>query len=318
MAPKAKFFILLLLLLLPPHVVRAQQAAAPQAGEIVLKARDEMRKYVETFRNLLSQETKTFEVFDKDGDVKSRRIVTSNFIVYQLSKDERQITEYRNVLALDGKPIAGADSRAQEFFEKIVKTETSTKELEQLQKESQRYDEELFISGMTLFQSPILADNVRPAFEFNLIGREPIGASEAFVIDYRQVRTSPYITAGENARPPADGKPSLNYDVEIAGVDELNPRVRGRLWIDTKTFQIWRERREMTIQPEGFAKSLPLSENKFEYQPGEFGILTPRKISSLLYRIDRKKQTAAKDVRVTFEYQKFTKPDVEVRSADVK
>ncbi len=317
MTGKAKKSVFILLLLLSQHPVFAQQAAAPRADEIVLKARDEMWKYIETFRNLLSQETKTFEIYGK-GDVKNRRVVTSNFIVYQLSKDEKQIAEYRNILAVNGKPLERADSRAQNFFEKIVKVESSAKELEQLQKESQRYDEELFISGMTLFQSPILSDNIRPAFEFTLAGSETIDGSEVFIVDYSQVKPSLYISIGRYRPVLADGKPSLSYDVEVDGVDSFNERVRGRLWIDATTFQIWRERREMTIQPKGFENRIVFSEDNFQYQRSDFGILTPKKISSLIYRIDRKKKSAVKDVRVTFEYQKFTKPDVEVKSADVK
>lgn len=306
------------MILLSAHLIYAQHTASPRADEFILKARDGMLKYVETFRNLLSQETKTFEIYDKNGSVKKRRVVSSNFIVYQLSKDEKRIAEYRNVLAVDGKDLERTENRAQNFFEKIARVESSSKELERLQEESQRYDEELFISGMTLFQSPILSDDLRPVFEFALAGREIIDGNEAFIIDYRQVRTSPYISIGQDRSIPADGKPSLSYDVEVEGVNSFNERVNGRLWIDAKTFQIWREHREMTIQPEGFEDRVAFSENDFEYQKSEFGILTPRKITSLQYRVDRKKRAAIKDVKVTFEYQKFTKPDVEVKSADVK
>lgn len=317
MAAKTKKSILLFLFLFPAHLIFAQQTAPPRTDEIVRKARDEMWKYVETFRNLLSQETKTFEIYEKNGEVKKRRVVTSNFIVYQLSKDEKRIAEYRNVLAVDGKNLERTENRAQDFFEKIVKVESSAKELERLQEESQRYDEELLISGMTLFQSPILSDNLRPAFEFTLAGKEIIDGREIFVIDYRQVKATPYISIG--LQPAAgDAKSSLSYDVEIEGLSNFNERVHGRLWIDANNFQIRREHREMTIQPEGFEDRIVFSENDFEYQKSDFGILTPKKITSLQYRIDRKKRASVKDVKVTFEYQKFTKPDVEVKSADVK
>src|SRR5215210_4006162 len=71
-------------------------APTPTLQEIIDKAEAQTRVYVETFKNLLSEERKTFEIYDKRGEVKKRRSVVSTFIVYPLSKDENQITEFRN------------------------------------------------------------------------------------------------------------------------------------------------------------------------------------------------------------------------------
>ncbi len=294
--------------------VSAQQTAPLAAAEIVRRAAAQTPVYVEAFKNLLSEETKTFEVYGKDGDVKKRRVVRSTFIVYQLSKDTDKIVEYRNVNSVDGKRLNDADARAQEFFEKLVKVESSAKELDRIESESQRYDEELFISNLTLFQSVALAENLRHHFDFTLTGKDTIDGKEVYVVEYRQTKPSPNISIGNTG----EGKAGLNYVIDLDGLKDVNERLNGKFWIDSETFQVVREHRVLSIQPAGFETRVPVSENRFEFQKSEFGILTPKRISHLQYDIDKKKRASVKDVQIVFEYDKFTRPDVDVKSNDVK
>src|SRR5688572_13958751 len=292
----------------------AQQTTPPTVDEIVRRAAEQTPVYVEAFKNLLSEETKTFEIYDRDGDVRKRRVVRSTFIVYQLSKDEGRIVEYRNVTSVDGRPLSQIDARAQEFFEKLVKVESSAKELERIETESQRYDEELYISNLTLFQSVALGENVRKYFDFTLRGKETVDGIETYVIEYRQNRASPNITVSDT---PGSGA-ALNYDVDLKGLKDVNERLNGKFWIDTQTFQVVREVRELSIQPSGFESRVPISENRFDFQRSEFGILTPKRISHVQFDIDKKKRTSVKGVQVIFDYDKFTRPDVDVKASDVK
>src|SRR5687767_1726536 len=151
--PHGIILIIIAIFLAAASSTSAQPTLALTADEIVRRSAEQRSLYVETFKNLLSQETKTFEVYDRDGNVKKRRVVRSTFIVYQLSKDPDKITEYRGVVAVDGKEPGKIESRAQDFFEKLVRVESSAKELERIRDESLRFDEELYISDMTLFQS---------------------------------------------------------------------------------------------------------------------------------------------------------------------
>src|SRR5687767_15086830 len=138
-----RVFLSFISILLTSLSIFGQQPPPPLAvDEIVRRAAEQTPVYVDAFKNLLSEETKTFEIYDRDGNVRKRRVVRSTFIVYQLSKDEKRIVEYRNVTAVDGKPLSQIDARAEEFFEKLVKVESSAKELERIESESQRYDEE--------------------------------------------------------------------------------------------------------------------------------------------------------------------------------
>jgi hypothetical protein len=286
-------------------------------NEILDKGVGQTRLYLETFKNLLSSETKTFEVYDKRGEVKKRRTVTSSFIVYQLSKGGGRIAEYRNVLAVDGKALDQTDNRAQDFFERVEKAESSGKELAAIEKESLRYDDPIQINGLTLFQSLPTAKNLRPLFEFTLEGRQIINGAEAYVISYRQTRGSPDITLNSDKDKPGD-RITLNMVVEIDGNPVLNERMRGKFLIDASTFRLWREEREITVQPAGFDAPLVAVREDFDFQNSDFGILVPKKITHAHYRIKTKEKLAVKDVRVTLEYSKFTRPDVEVKGAEIK
>ena len=74
----------------------------------------------------------------------------------------------------------------------------------------------------------------------------------------------------------------------------------------------------MTVQPEGFSRPVVGVSNEFEYQNSEFGILTAKRITYTTYRIDSKNGTSMPEDRAVLEYEKFTRPDVEVKSSEVK
>jgi hypothetical protein len=50
----------------------------------------------------LAVETKTFEKYDKNGELKDETVIESNFFVYQSSKDEKTSAELRNVIKATG------------------------------------------------------------------------------------------------------------------------------------------------------------------------------------------------------------------------
>jgi hypothetical protein len=284
--------------------------------DIVSKAANQVPNYLSTFRNLISQESKTFTRYSKDGDVKKTKKVVSTFIVYPSAKDENRIAEYRNVISVEGKPVGNPEGRAKDFFERVVKSESSQAELRKIEDESSRYDE-IAVNGLTLFEGVPLLEHLRQYFSFKLTGTEKIDGYDAYRVDYKQVRASPYISVNESTVP-SDGKMPVIYELESDVSGPANERLRGTIWIDANTSQIRREKRQMTIQPENFARRVIAADNEFEYQNSDFGILTPRRITYTSYRIDRKNDTSVKEDSITLEYEKFTRPDVEVKSSEVK
>lgn len=295
---------------------RGQITGRPSIDEIIINAAEQRKTYIGEFKNLLSQETKTFKIFDKKGEVKKRRSVVSIFIVYQLSKDDRSVAEYRNVVSVDGKKVEDSDKRAQDFFDDIAKVDSSKKELEKLDREGSRFDEEISLNLFTLYQAVPLAENIRPSLVFRLEREDLDAGNRVYVVSYSQVKNSPYVLIG-GQQDIGDGKPALKYET---GLDDKVAAIRlnGEFWIDAVTFQVRREQRTLSVLPEGWNATAVIAETIFNYQDSNFGILIPKKIEHTQFDIRKKERISVKDSKVTFEYAKFTKPDVEVKSSEVK
>ena len=292
--------------------------APPPDLETILKRMDaQTLNYREEFKNLLSEETKTFETFDKNGKLKRRTVVESNFIVYQSTKVQNYVSEYRYVFKVDGKLVGDSEKRTTELFEKIAKSDTAEQELARIQKESSRYDKTLVIEGLTVFQTPILADYSRPFFDFKLL---EIGENGVFVVEYRQTKRSPYVLIDEQNAETA--KFGLTYNLDLPdSINKNNVLLRGKLWIDAETFQLRREERELTLQTENSATPLVLLRTELEYQPSDFKIFVPKRIALIYYELKTKDKgreiSTVLNTKATFDYAKFSKSDVEVKSNEV-
>lgn len=295
-----------------------QMSPSPVGLETILtEAEKQTVAYRENFTNLLAEEKKTFEKYDKKGKLDKTRTVEANFLVYQSAKNPNSIAEYRNVTKVDGKTVGDNEKRAEDFFEKVLKSTTADKELEKIGEENSRYDKDLVINGITLNQASVLAAHIRPSFDFRIAGREQIEGREMFLIAYRQKSKSPFIFVNQDAK--AD-KLFLDFDVDTPGsIKDLNALLRGQMWIDAETFEVWRERRELTVQPDGATNPFVVIETDFNYQKSENIGITPKMIVLINYALKRKdgEFRVVKDTRATFEYTKFTKSDVEVKSGEV-
>lgn len=294
--------------------------ATPADMETILKNVEEQTKnYREEFKNLLSEETKSFELFDKNGQVKKRSVVQSNFIIFQSLKDEKISSEYREVFKVDDKNIGDTEKRSNDLFEQLSKAKSVRQELEKIQKESSRYDKHLEISGLTLFQSPILTGGVRESFEFRIAGNEAIDGANILIIEYRQIKPSPYILIDEKSAD--ESRAVLNFNLDLPKpLNKSNVFLRGKLWIDAQTFQLRREERELTANLENNAKPIVILRDEYQYQPSDFGILVPKKITYAFYLIKSKDKgasvTANLDTKATFEYGKFRKSNIDVKIED--
>lgn len=303
----------------PSPMPSAIPQAAPEPVNletILTEAEKQIAVYQETFKDLLATETKTFEEYDKNGDLDEETVVESNFLVYQSAKDASRAVELRNVLKVDGKLIPDSQARADRFLGELQKSKTLEKELEKIQDEGLRYDKTLRIVGYTLFEGIVLASNLRPAFDFKLVSTENLDGREVFVVSYQQVKKSPFITIDEKESKESGIK--ADFDVNLPGALKKNDKfLRGKLWLDAQTFQIRREERQVIVQ----SNNAPLValETTFEYAPSEFGILVPKKIiftDNRLRKVNKDNFNAVKDAKVTFDYSKFKKTNVEVQIID--
>lgn len=284
---------------------------------ILSEATKQVDVYRETFKDLLATETKTFEDYNKNGDLRDAKVIESNFLVYQSAKDSKSTAELRNVTKVDDELVPESQSRADQFLAELEKTSTTDKELEKVEKEGLRYDKTLRIYGFTINQGIVLSENLRPVFEFKLLGTETYRGSEVYVVSYQQIKKSPYITVNEKASDAKGGTADFDADIPSA-LKKSDKFLRGKLWFDKNTFQLWREERQLTVKTR--TAPLVVIESIFEYAPSEFGVLVPKKISLLENEIKKvgkgEEYTAQKNMLVNFDYSKFRKTNVEVLISD--
>jgi len=300
-----------------PSPTVAVTTAPADLNTILTEATKQIDVYRETFKDLLATETKTFEDYNKSGDLRDAKVIESNFLVYQSAKDSKSTAELRNVTKVDDELVPESQSRADQFLAELAKTSTTEKELEKVEKEGLRYDKTLRIYGFTINQGIVLSENLRPVFEFKLLGTENYQGNEVYVVSYQQTRKSQYITVNEKASESKGG--TADFDADIPGALKKSDKfLRGKLWFDKNTFQLWREVRQLTVKTS--TDPLVVIESIFEYAPSEFGILVPKKISLLENEVKKagkgEDYTAVKNMMVNFEYSKFRKTNVEVLISD--
>lgn len=290
----------------------------PSLSGILEQASQKSRDYREAFRNLLADEMKTFEEFDKRGESEKKTTVKSSFLVYQSGKNAKSTAELRNVLEVNGKPIPDSQKRGEEFLAELDKQSTLESELKKLQSESSKYDKSWEVYGLTLNQAIPLASNQRPYFDFKLVGKETFQGTDVYVVSYQQIKKSPYVTVNEKMTKAAvPDELYANFNLSIPGeLKKTDIFLRGKLWIDANTFQIWREERALTARVND---PVVLLTNNFEYQSSDFGILVPKTITLTIY--NAKKETgdrynSLKDSNFNFEYSKFRQTNVEVKILD--
>jgi hypothetical protein len=110
----------------------------------------------------------------------------------------------------------------------------------------------------------------------------------------------------------------LNYDLDLPrAIRKQDMFLRGKLWIDAKTFQVRREERQLMVQP---ANPIVALETNFEYQPSEYEIMVPKQISVLENSFKKgskdNQYNAVRTTKVVFDYSKFRKSEVDVQIID--
>ncbi len=303
----------------------ANLTSAQELNEILQNANLQAQKYTEEFKNLLADETKTFETYDKNGKLKKGSVIESNFFVLQSEKSGNVTSEYRSVTKVDGKSVGDSEKRSADLFEQIAKAKSPAEELERIQKESSRYDKNIEISGFTLIQAPNLDESLRSFFEFNSLGIdhpsyslekiEGMNGRKIFVFEYRQTKASPNISINQKK----SNQSGLNINLEVDLPDSFKKSdvfLRGTLWIDAETFQIWREEREVAAEKD--KKLIVLQRTVFEYQPSEYGILLPKQITFLQNKAKKVSGSfvETKIQSIVFQYSRWRKSNVDVQILD--
>ena len=291
---------LLLALVRQPMDARPQPAGlsscAGQSGDDVDQLLADLaanaEEYTRVYRDLTAEETKTTELYRASGEVEGRRQVVSDLLLYRASRDGKDaVTEYRDVRSVDGKAIEHRGERALTLLTKAAHAGSLERELKAINEETRRYEfRHRHLQGVTLGYG-VLPKEWRQDYQVEITGHDQIAGRDVIVLAYR--KTSP-----SRSRLPL---PRELRDVEL--------RDRGRLWIDARTCQIWRNVWELAVPHSDASALLVMIHFDRTFQPSRFGIMVPeRLVFDWLDRFSHPKDgrpSFSLTERTTFTYGEF-------------
>jgi hypothetical protein len=275
-------------------------------------ARKQSIIYRETFTDLIGDELKSFERTNQRGEVKKRTTIKSQLLVYRTDGAKAGSAELRIVEEIDGKPVSDAKRRSEKLLEELARPSARLSVLDRLQLESTRYDPSLKIFGATLFQATVLSEQLRSAMRFEEPQTAVINERNVFVVRYLQTTPSPYIAFNTKLSSSA----FVTIEIELPdGANASDLRLRGTLWIDQETLQIWREERDVILKDD---PSFSFLSSRHDYALSDFGVLLPTSIQFIIKDVKRKKGliVVTSGVSAKFDYTNFRKTNVEVKISD--
>ncbi len=266
----------------------------------------EAAKYEQVFKNLTAEETKLMEVFDDKGNLRQKRTVVAELLVYQSAQEENRIAEFRNVRSVDGKPVDGFEERMVDLFDYLSKVKTVRGEMSKLHDEWLKYDIGRRFWGYTITEGRLFKA-LGPSMRALPFGRQTIGERETVVIVFEQV-------AGSRATWGPDPDDVVQ---DISGLRNrvgVKTRYRGKLWLDAQTGQLWRQETELVADYQTLAQPQVMIRWEQSYQASEFGTLVPKQFvfSWFAHMVGRDTAAARLELasRTTYTYGKFTRFDV--------
>ena len=255
--------------------LHASQAGAPptsppsaaELDHIVARVLESSAAYLQAFRNLAAEETKDIQQFDKSGRVNKRRLIVGDLLVYQAARSAAEPVEYRDVREVDGKPVRERSERALSILQRAMRAESLQRELQVIGRESQRYDLNYHVGGLTINQGS-LGPTFRSEFRVDWIGRAQMEGHDVVVLDYRLTTpmplSSPFLAG-------------LDRDI-FPNFGATAADIRARIWADATTFQLRRDRWQIVALNPALPDPLIFLNRESTYGESRFGILTPQRI----------------------------------------
>jgi hypothetical protein len=198
-------------------------AQRPRTEEILVRAADYLRLFVDRFANVVAEEryvqdSKTFPLSRRRGQPKSnvpagglpRHIeLTSDFLLVQ-SPDKRWMYAFRDVFAVNGEPVRDREDRLTKLF--LQPLDAAVKLAERIAAEGSRYN---LAGDARTVNTPLLALGFlqayyQPRFHFSLRGPDPDLGRDVWVVEFKE-----------------DARPTL-----LRNVPDGDLPVKGRAWIE--------------------------------------------------------------------------------------
>ncbi len=293
----------------PPLSPEERKARVTLLTKILTMANEEAHKYNRLFRDLSAEETRLSEQFNEKGEIKQKRKVVLDMVVYQSRLDEQMGYEYRNAKMIEGKAQKVDDKRIEKFFQKLLQADSLGTELNLINAEGFQHDLPLGASfyGLTLHQWREIEAWALADMGFQVVGREVLDGSEVVVLFYQQTRSDK----------------RLEWELPSGfGYARAEQSVRGHLWLDVNTLQIRQGEREMWVTLSNTQAPLRIWRQTMSYRPSSYGIWVPKKfVSDFFFRIERSKDgvlTVSQTGRLTSEYGDFKRFAVSSEEQDKK
>jgi hypothetical protein len=261
---------------------------------MVTRFLDTADQYQQTFRNLTAEETRVTEEFRDDGRLRRKREITADLLVYVSPRAADVPVEYRDVKFVDGKAIERRDRRVLDLIRRATNARSAEEELRIVNRESQRYDFDVHVAGLTINQ--FFNRSMRNDFRFDGAGRDAVDGHETLVVTYRQIEPQPEFSGVTRA---------------YRGMGVTSFFVRGRLWLDAGTFQLRRSRQEVVGVHPALPEPTTLISTDSAYADSRFGILVPSRLVFEWHESRSKSNPVfTLKARMTFTYGAFRRFEV--------
>jgi hypothetical protein len=268
-----------------------QEEPRSDLANVLQEATKRRQEYVALFKDLTAVETKTTELIDKNGKVDKKRTVISDFLVYSSPIKTSVVNEYRITREVDGKLVGKDSKQAIELFERLAKAKTLEQEGRRLREENLKHTLHYYRWGITL--QPLLALEI-PNFTFEFAGHEKLDGRETILLTYQR-------------KDLVSGGPS-NL---LRKFKDYRTGNRGRVWLDSEDFRIWRWQNEFTVVDRDIPTEVAYVRDEVEYEPSTFGINTPKTIVTTFFdKKENDKQSVRPAGRITHTYQAFRRFNV--------
>ena len=279
-------------------------------NNILDRASKRVEEYRTLFKDLTAEETKTTEVFSRRGEVTEKKVVLSDFFVYQSRFNDQAIYEYRPARSINAKPVANREENVQKFFNKLARADTAEKEGEILFEENRKGHLRYYYFHLTLHPAGAFYEQSQRYNDFEIIGREEIEGRETIIIAYTRKDTWPL-----SPRELIGKRMASDFKSGIL-------RSRGRYWMDAESARMLRAENEDTLEFNDTKEPLVAIRRLYEYAPSSYGITTPKRIVIDLFLDSWREKDGARrlsrDCRITYEYGPFQRFNVTSKEEEKK
>jgi hypothetical protein len=194
------------------EVVRADTAAAQQISveAIVERAGDYVARFVDVFSNVVAEERYVQDVSGTAPEARKglRRELRSDVLLLKVG-GPLEWRPYRDVFAVDGKPVRDRDGRLMALFQQP--SATSLEQAARIAQESARYN--IGLTRRTI-NTPVLSllflqRNIQPRFRFKLGRTDRNAGADVAIVEYREEKRPTLIrglTSDDNTDLAASGR----------------------------------------------------------------------------------------------------------------